>query len=132
MDPYGRYGESPSELHTHCENGSLAEVCRLVDLRSDGVDDRDYRGRTPLHAAVEFQQIEVAEFLLIRGATIDATCVGDGKTALHMACSLLTGDDINNAVALMLLRRGAKHDAVCEKGFTALHYAAASDAPEWR
>jgi hypothetical protein len=32
----------------------------------------------------------VAQFLLIRGATIDATCVGDGKTALHMACSLLT------------------------------------------
>ena len=131
MDPYGRYGESPSEFHTCCEKGSLNEVYRrLIDLRSDGVDDRDYRGRTPLHAAVESQQIEVAQFLLIQGANIDATCVGDGKTALHMACSLLTGDGINNAVVLMLLERGAKHDAVCEKGFTALHYAAASDAPE--
>ena len=123
MDPWGKIGEEPMALHTFCESGSLTEVRSILMDQSGCVDDRDYRGRTPLHAAVEFAQIKVVQLLLNLGATVDATC-DDGKTALHMACSLG-----NDAVVLMLLEKGAKHDAVSKNGYTALHYAATSAAP---
>ncbi|KAL8726219.1 MAG: hypothetical protein Q9166_006844 [cf. Caloplaca sp. 2 TL-2023] len=78
--------------------GNTQELCQricegdvnFVDAWSkenpDGVDRRDYTGRTPLHLAVHVSTPEVVECLVDHGARIVSRLV-DGMTALHIAAA---------------------------------------------
>ena len=84
-----------------------------VDSRSDDL--------TPLHRASSHGKVEAGQFLLDRGADINARDY-DGCTPLIWAA--MQGQV---EFARMLLKRGARIDDPDDKGCTALHWAAIED-----
>jgi len=90
-----------------CGFHDLAE--RLLDARPQDVNAWDGypRYRTPLHAAVTKEHLNVVLLLLERGADVDSRC-GHHKTALYMASS--RG---NAAVVQLLIDHGADVNVEC-------------------
>lgn len=73
----------PSEaLYRAIRNDDLASIRTLVD--EAGVDLRDSRGQTPLILASAFGSLEAMEWLIDRGAEVNAASAS-GITALHLA-----------------------------------------------
>uniref|UniRef100_A0AAQ4QD78 Ankyrin repeat domain 44 n=1 Tax=Gasterosteus aculeatus aculeatus TaxID=481459 RepID=A0AAQ4QD78_GASAC len=97
--------------------GHLDVACLLVSQGAE-VSCKDKRGYTPLHAASSSGKIAVVKHLL--NLTIDE-CNAFGNTALHVAC--YNGQD---AVVSELIDYGANVGQANNKGFTPLHFAAAS------
>ncbi|ETS73751.1 hypothetical protein PFICI_14697 [Pestalotiopsis fici W106-1] len=81
----------------------------LLGGRSD-VNDRNKRGRTPLHAAVMAGEKKSVQILLDRGADVSAQDE-DGNTALHLAFSL-DHTHLNE----LLVARGAVPDILNKHG----------------
>ncbi|KAH0613551.1 uncharacterized protein H6S33_005437 [Morchella sextelata] len=123
-----------TELQTAALYGCVSVVQMLLEK---GAKIEDANPATALHVAVHHGKVEVVRLLLEKGADVD---VRDrkGKTPLHEAVlgappelrrllSKSRVDVIQGAkeeMVRMLLRRGARVDAVDPKGKTALHYAA--------
>lgn len=79
-------------------------------------DNADTDGVRPLHAALQFGNVEGAEELLAAGAQIEAI-TASGQTALHYAAQFAPG------AANLLLERGASIQAVSKNGRDALQWA---------
>ena len=101
-------------------------VAMLETLAAAGADLRvRLHGRTLLHLAASEGDLEVATWLLKRGADIhavndcDAGCEERGQTPLHDA-QHFRGDDMSE----LLLARGALVDALSANGRSPLHVAA--------
>uniref|UniRef100_A0A4W4EFE0 Ankyrin repeat domain 44 n=1 Tax=Electrophorus electricus TaxID=8005 RepID=A0A4W4EFE0_ELEEL len=104
-------------LHWAAYTGHLDVVCLLVDQGAE-VSCKDKRGYTPLHTAASSGQISVVKHLL--SLSVDEANAF-GNTALHVAC--FNGQD---AVVSELIDFGANVSQPNNKGFTPLHFAAAS------
>jgi len=78
---------------------------------------------TPLHAAVVANRPDMVEFLIERGADVNATD-SVGRAPLHLAA-----ESIYTQIAKTLLDHGAKVNAVSKAGDTPLHKAAAAGRP---
>lgn len=105
-------------IHDAAKSGDLAEVQRLV---VDGVDvnAKSVNDETPLIVATLQGQGEIANYLLQRGANIDARNSG-GLSALHAAAYAGHSD-----IVTLLLAKGADvKDATNSYGVTPLHVAA--------
>ena len=90
------------------------------DADDDGDDDYEYygQGRTALHIAAEYGQLEVVKLLFQAGADKDAFDSA-GSTALHMAAEFGNLD-----VVKLLLEAGCEKDVAEQiEGLTALHLA---------
>jgi ankyrin repeat protein len=81
------------------------------------VNDRDSRGRTPLHAAAELGDSALASFFIARGAAVDAID-NDGKTPLGIAA-----EKRDSEVAAVLVDGGANIHGVLPTGVTVASYA---------
>ncbi|RHZ62494.1 hypothetical protein CDV55_102551 [Aspergillus turcosus] len=57
-----------SAIISHCEDGNIEEIQRLFDNRLASPFDCDEEGRTLLHMAADYGQVEVCKFLLQNGA----------------------------------------------------------------
>src|SRR6266404_3729646 len=82
---------------------------------------------TPLIAAARENRTEMAEFLLSKGADVDARD-DDGYTALFYAAYNFGSEDANGAtipMAKLLLTRGANVNTAAHDGSTPLMWAAA-------
>jgi ankyrin repeat protein len=91
-----------SRLHQAAYLGAL-EVCKqLIEVRKLDVDILNLKKETPLHYAVRNGQLEVTQYLLDRGANINAQR-DFGAGALHLA--FLSYD--TEAVLQLLLSKGA-------------------------
>jgi ankyrin repeat protein len=104
-------------LHTAARQG---DVDTMMLLRRYGapLEERDQRGRTPLHIAAAVN-IHSVRYLLREGADPAAIDSGNGETALHRAAmSLSTVDAIGD-----LLRLGAAIEARTDEGMTPLFLA---------
>lgn len=86
------------------------------------VDERDNNGMTPLMLAAIFNRSSSAKLLLQAGADPNATLAEDGSTVLMMAAH-----ECFYEVVEVLLRAGAKINAIDNKGRTALIHVAQVD-----
>jgi|GEM_PF-7032700 len=94
-------------------NGELDSVIRQLASGQVSVHLPASNGHFPLHAAASIRQPALLEFLLDKGASVDAA-LPRGKTALM--CAAESGD--YNAV-ILLLKAGADHKAkiICGNPF---------------
>ena len=98
------------ELVKAVQSGDLDRVRQLVDSGAD-LDQKDERGSTAIHYAACGQYL-IAEFLLSRGADIEATDC-DGLTPLHVA--FLRG---NSTMVKLLVKYGANINKPLPNGRT--------------
>lgn len=112
VDLSNKYGETP--LMIASINGNLPIVKTLVLQKNAMVD---HVGWTPLHYACTNGHIEVAQFLLTNGATVDSRSL-NGTTPLMMAVQ--SG---NEELVKLLLDKGANIQIRNNLGLTAIDIA---------
>ena len=101
-------------LHEGVQTGDLARVKALISVSPSLVAFKDWNEDTPLHLAAYFGYRDIAEFLLLHHADVNAPN-SHGKTPLHRAA--FNG---HKDVAQLLLLHGAKVDAKDNYGETPL------------
>jgi len=70
-------------LHTAAREGHMGEVMSLVEKYPKLLNSRDEEGKTPLHHAVENNEIEIAELLIGRGADVNVLTERKRINLLH-------------------------------------------------
>ena len=118
VDLSNKYGETP--LMMASIQGDLPTVKTLVKQKNAMVD---HIGWTPLHYACSKGQLEVAQFLISNGATVDSRSL-NGTTPLMMAVQ--SG---NEQLVKLLLDNGADLQAKNNLGMTAIDIADIYEKP---
>ena len=108
-----RYKENEFPLHFAAESGNLDMLRKLVDC-GQNPDSKDQHLRTPLMIAAWKNKRDIAEFLIKRGADINAKDRRNGAwdghyTPLHFAC-----EDGLVEMAELLLSNGANPDPISQ------------------
>ncbi len=124
-----RSGRMPIHVVAAKRNG-IELLDMLVDAGGRGkqegvVDWRGHRGRTPLYVASEADVVENVEYLLERGADVNAGEEERGQIPLHAAARA-----DNPVVAAILIRAGSPVDASDVHGVTPLAVAAMKDSAD--
>ncbi|VUC26312.1 unnamed protein product [Clonostachys rosea] len=96
---------------------ALLEVLVKSGAKMDAVDST---GEDALANAVWTGAVEAAEWLLKNGANVNSRDTAR-EPVLHRACQVI---EINKEMVALLLRHGAKVNAINDRGYTALHVAA--------
>ncbi|RKO88375.1 ankyrin repeat-containing domain protein, partial [Blyttiomyces helicus] len=99
------------------EEGSSAQVLRLIDSQKVDLNGRDKEGMTVLHWAADRGHLELTQAMLARGANADAQDHSK-QTPLHYALSVENMD-----VARVLVAAGASLTLRDEDGLTPLEVA---------
>ncbi|MFO8057895.1 MAG: sodium-dependent transporter [bacterium] len=99
--------------------GDLPAVKKLVEKDKDRVKAATEQGWTALHFSSRYGHDEVAEYLIEKGAPVDARSA-EGATPL-----LLAAKGAHAKIIEVLLEAGASPEIADEKGRTPLHMAAA-------
>ena len=107
------------EIIKAAKSGDLASIRMLLELDATLIGARDKDGSTPLHCAVWKGHQAAVEFMLERGADVNAQNQNDhwGTTPLHAAAHANQA-----AIARMLIERGADVNARDLVGKTPLHH----------
>jgi len=105
--------ESMKPIHEAVREGILGDVMRLSE--SEDVQGFDDGGFTPLHWAVFGGHVDVAGFLISKGADVDRLTKYSGSTPLRVACS-----KGQSACVELLLAHGADANAINRDGWTPL------------
>uniref|UniRef100_A0A6P6XRZ9 Poly [ADP-ribose] polymerase n=1 Tax=Dermatophagoides pteronyssinus TaxID=6956 RepID=A0A6P6XRZ9_DERPT len=100
------------------KKGELGRLMRLVSAENVNCRDSQGRNSTPLHLAAGYNNFEVTEFLLDKGADVNAPDKG-GLIPLHNAASYGHLD-----IAALLIKHDTNVNATDRWGFTPLHEAA--------
>lgn len=113
------------DIHKAACKGDLSKVEEMIkdspDLVNAKATDSFNLGRTPLHIAAIYGKKAVAEFLLAKGAEINATEQKGGATPLWWAAC--HGE---KEIVELLLAKGAEVNAKNNKGWTPLDRAVAN------
>ncbi|XP_059489715.1 uncharacterized protein LOC132204878 [Neocloeon triangulifer] len=104
-------------LHLACFNGKFENVQYLLGLNGFDLGKKGKNGKTALHWAAIRDNIDVAEFLLSKGADVNARD-DDNKTTLILAAT-----SQNMRMCRLLVDRGADLSAVDSDGNDVLHLA---------
>jgi len=120
------------------EKGTVEDVRYFIEAKGVDVGVRDDEGYTPLHSAATKYEIEIVEYLISKGADVNAKSYGSRIEAFNLTIPKVTPlmwplvnigreylieEDII-PVFQCLISRGADVDAIDENGWTALHTAA--------
>src|SRR4030042_3298659 len=98
------------EIHDAVRAGDLAKVKALVAGNIKVVNEKDVRGRIPLHFACGEGNMEIVAFLIAKGTDVKATDP-DGFTPLHWAASEGKAD-----AARALIKEGADANPLSPRG----------------
>jgi ankyrin repeat protein/L-ascorbate metabolism protein UlaG (beta-lactamase superfamily) len=107
---------SQGEIFKAAKGGNLAKVQELVGKDPELVKAKDKEGETPLHAAAGAGHIAIVEYLLTKGAEIDARNNDNQNPLLHAAYYGKA------PVVQLLLDKGADFNERDRYGRTVLHY----------
>ena len=122
-DPSLRDKFQRTAMHYAAANGQVGLLKLLLGGRGrTSVEVKDSEGETPIHDAVDFDQLEATEVLLAAGVDVDSTDQ-DGCTPLH--CAARRG---HTRVLRFLLEHGASPHARDKVDFTPLHHACVDSA----
>ncbi|HMJ08479.1 MAG TPA: ankyrin repeat domain-containing protein [Pyrinomonadaceae bacterium] len=114
--------ESHNPLVQAVLNEDLEEVKARILMRARvNVRDKAYDGITPLHAAVETGNVEIAQYLLSRGAKIN------GRDLLRRTPLMMLDQDASPELFQLLVTYGARVNLVDKERNTVLHHFAAYD-----
>ena len=98
-------------------NGGHEEIGDLlIQQKRVNIDAKNEEGKTPLHIAVLKRSFAVTDFLIRRGAAIEAECL-ESQRPLHYACK-----NADPALVQLLLASGADVEASA-KSWRPIHYA---------
>nr|OQO22805.1 hypothetical protein B0A51_10326 [Rachicladosporium sp. CCFEE 5018] len=115
--------QSKYAIHAACREGQTNVVESLLNADPKLISLRDDDDRLPLHWAISYSRLDIAQLLCERkGVDIDAQD-GAGWTALMMAASIKHGDTLVD----FLLSKGADVDIKTNNGQTALHFTASKE-----
>jgi ankyrin repeat protein/L-ascorbate metabolism protein UlaG (beta-lactamase superfamily) len=112
------------QIHDAVRAGDLAKVKALVAENPQVVNEKDARGRTPLHFACHSGNMEIVTFLIAHGADVKAADP-DGFTPLHWAAFAGQAD-----AARALIKAGADPNALSAEGVSPLESAFYGRHPE--
>ena len=118
-DINSRLGDENTPMHT----AIMVKNIRMVKLLlSHGVDIniKGIGNHTPLQTAVTIWHYEIVEFLLENGANVNEEYADGCTTLLHIACQ----NGGHNNITEILIKYGAKLDALDENGCAPIHFAA--------
>jgi ankyrin repeat protein/L-ascorbate metabolism protein UlaG (beta-lactamase superfamily) len=110
------FQSAPEELFKAAKEGDLAKVQEMVGKNPELVKAKDEEGETPLHEAAAAGHIAIVEYLLTKGADIDARNNDNQNPLLHAAYYGKT------PVVKLLLDKGADFKERDRYGRTVLHY----------
>jgi ankyrin repeat protein len=127
-DVHARDRSGAAPLHKAARHGSrystLRELLQPLLCYKECLDDRDERGLTPLHTAVNWSQEDLVRILLSHGANVHAQDT-NGNTPLHLASHI-----DSKSILLQLVKAGARPDDKNGLGETSLHNAARLRDPQ--
>jgi ankyrin repeat protein len=112
------------EIHEAVKRGDLAAVREILAARPDGIGAVDERGYTPLHVAAREGRLQIASFLIEKGADIEAKNP-TGFTPLFLAVLGKRPDAVR-----LCLEKGADPNGETRFQTTPLFTAAESGDPE--
>lgn len=104
--------------------GDAETLKKLVAEKDAGIDDRDEEGRTALHFAAGYDEVECMKILLDAGADINAQDQ-NGNTVLHYSAGYGAVE-----ATKILLEKGADESLLNEDKKTALEVAQLNEATE--
>ena len=105
-------------IYNAISNDDINTVKPLINKDLKLLNAKDSNGVTPLHRAISYCQLDIINYLILKGANIH---IKDnlGATALHLAC--IGG---NNEIIQLLIDKGANIFAKDKRKATPLHYSA--------
>jgi ankyrin repeat protein len=110
------YQASPEDIFKTAAEGNLAKVKELVEKNPELVKAKDKESETPLHKAAAQGHMDVVNYLISKGADIDARNNANQNPLLHAAYYGKT------EVVKFLLDKGADFKTPDIYGRTILHY----------
>ncbi|KAI8462296.1 MAG: ankyrin repeat-containing domain protein [Monoraphidium minutum] len=117
-------GEEVPNLHSAASEGDAAKLRELLAEEGVNVDEQDEEGRTALHFAAGYGEMECAKLLVEKSASVDL--VDNNKnTALHYAAGYGQAESVK-----LLLESGADKAAKNEDEKTALEVAQLNEHTE--
>lgn len=106
------------EIFDATKKGDLAKVKALVQKKPDLVKAKNNEDDTPLHIAADAGHLEIARFLIQKGANVNS------MNAARRNPVLLAGYKGHKDVVKLLLENGGRFDYVDNRGYTPVRWAA--------
>jgi uncharacterized protein len=97
---------SAGEIHDACKTGDLSKVKALLARDPSLLQSKTEEGKTPLHMATGWGQVEIVKYLLSVGADVNAVN-NNGGNPIHVA-----GSQNQPECARILVAHGAKINAL--------------------
>ncbi|MCP4217054.1 MAG: hypothetical protein GY765_20570, partial [bacterium] len=108
-------GMEDQDIHKAAETGDLAEIKRLVTKKRKRIHANGWFGLKPLHYAARMGDLECVEYLVNKGADVNAESVVKKTTPVF--------ESSTEEVARFLVEHGATLDIVSTNGRVPLDYA---------